>query len=567
MKTSLLDSIGGSFHLEIRKQDLLLFLLLALVASTIMFWRLGEGSLGDYDEADYAQSAREMLWWNDFNTPRWNGMEFFDKPPLGLWLTTLAYKVFGVNEFSARLVSATSGVLVVLLIYLLGREMFNSRAIGLGAAAILLTISRNLSSHSSNFVSLARMGQLDMLLILLMTLSVWLAWRAQRAPRALLWLGIPLGLGLMAKSIAGFMAYGIVGLYFLTSLRYSPVGSSPPGANGVPPPAGWWWRKETLWGILLSAMVALPWHLGQLLIWGRHFWNSYMVSLTVGYVTGDQGHTRDAFFYLRSIQRGFPVLYPLVALAVAYGAYRVLRRYCVSPTGDGRISPVTSRQDAAAQDDAILLLLCWTAVPFVLYNLSRSKIGWYMIPIYPALALLTMNLLSAIASSVLRYCAPRSWRSGKVAMLQSRLGLEAGGVLALLAVLVATRIGNPVLPPAKDFNPDVKAVATYSRYVLDKDDVLVNYWPGSYWIRPSALFYADRPLLLVTDEDALRRVLAAHWLPQASAPRSGRGGNLYVLTDGVYWEPVQNLGSVMYASGDYLLAQAHSPTLTSGSSQ
>ena len=110
MRTSLLDSIGGSFHLEIRKQDLLLFLLLALVASTIMFWRLGEGSLGDYDEADYAQSAREMLWWNDFNTPRWNGMEFFDKPPLGLWLTTLAYKVCGVNEFSARLVSASSRV-------------------------------------------------------------------------------------------------------------------------------------------------------------------------------------------------------------------------------------------------------------------------------------------------------------------------------------------------------------------------------------------------------------------------------------------------------------------------
>jgi 4-amino-4-deoxy-L-arabinose transferase-like glycosyltransferase len=416
-----------------------------------------------------------MLWWNDLNTPRWNGMEFFDKPPLCMWFTALAFKFVGVSEFGARALSATAGVLVIVLVYLLGGALYRSRAIGLGAALMLLTVSNNLYSHGYNLVSLARVGQLDMTLILWMVLSVWLAWRSQRDPRALIWLGIPLGLGFMTKSVAGFMAYGIVALFLLASGRQS------------------WWRRETLLGILTSVLVAAPWHLGQLLIWGRHFWNSYVVSLTVGYVTGDQGHTRDALFYLRSIQRGFPILYPVVALAVAYGLYRALRH----------------------RDRAALLLLCWTAVPFVLYNVGRSKIGWYMIPIYPALALLTMRLL--------------------VSFLRSKL--------ALIVVVVATLAFNPWLPVARDFNPGVKVVATYSHYVLGPDDVLVNYFPASFWIRPSALFYADRPMLLVTDEASLRSVLATE-------------GSFYVLTDWAYWEPVQELGNVVYRSGGYVLAQA-----------
>jgi 4-amino-4-deoxy-L-arabinose transferase-like glycosyltransferase len=481
-----------------RRTDLIILLALLIVATVVIFWRLGEGSLSDYDEADYAQSAREMLWWNDFNTPRWNGMEFFDKPPLNMWLTALAYKVFGVNEFGARVVSATAGVLVILLTYILGRDLFASRTIGLGAALMLLTVSNNLYSHGYNLISLARVGQLDMTLILWMALSVWLAWRSQRSPRALIWLGVPLGLGLITKSVAGLMAYGIVALFLLGSGRRS------------------WWRRETALGILISAAISTPWHVGQLLIWGRHFWNSYMVSLTVGYVTGDQGHTRDALFYLRSIQRGFPILYPLVAAAVVYGIYRLVRH----------------------RDRAALLLLCWTAVPFALYNVGRSKIGWYMIPIYPAMALLAMRLL--------------------VRVLLDRL--------ALIVVVAAVLAFNPWLPSARDFNPGVKSAAMYSRYVLGSEDILINYFPGSLWSRPSALFYADPPMRLVTSEERLRALLAAG---DSSSDGQSRG-SLYILTDWHFWEPVQELGKVVYRSGGYVLAAAQGgggPTTGSSANQ
>jgi len=153
----------------------------------------------------------------------------------------------------------------------------------------------------------------------------------------------------------------------------------------------------------------------------------------------------------------------------------------------------------------------------ILYSLSRSRIGWYMIPIYPALALLTLALL--------------------VRLFRGRM--------AVVLVLAVTLVSNPWLPRVNDFNPDVKEVVSYSRYVLDQDAVLVNYWPGSYWIRPSALFYADRPLLLVTNEQALVRLLDTR-------------GNFYVLADWAHWEPVRDMGEVAYRCGEYVLVKAHS---------
>jgi len=116
--------------------------------------------------------------------------------------------------------------------------------------------------------------------------------------------------------------------------------------------------------------------------------------------------------------------------------------------------------------------------------------------------------------------------------------------LALAVVLVTALARTPLLPRASDFNPDVKTVASYSRYVLGEESILVNYWPGSSWIRPSALFYAARPLLLVTNEGAMRQVLMTE-------------GDFWVLADWEHWEPLQSHGQVMYRSGDYVLVKAH----------
>jgi hypothetical protein len=266
-------------------------------------------------------------------------------------------------------------------------------------------------------------------------------------------------------------------------------------------PRSAWWRRELALGLLISALIIVPWHLGQLLTWGRLFFNSYMVQLTLGYVTGEEGHLRDSLFYLRSLMRGLPAWYVVVMIALAYSVYRSVR----------------------FRDRARILLLVTAAIPLIIFNASRSKIGWYIIPIYPALAILAAQLPVEIAQS-------------------RHLFGEAGKKVGLLLIAALWLVSMPGLPAVGDFNPDVKAVVSYSNYVLAPDDKLINYWPGSYWIRPSAAFYTDKYLAFVSSRDKLSELL--------------RTGDYYILTDYTFWPEIAEAAHIVYQKGSYVLAQS-----------
>lgn len=79
--------------------------LLALVAVVLMrLLTLGLYPLTDTTEARYAEVARKMVELGDWITPWYDyGVPFWAKPPLSTWLTAASFKVFGLNEFAARL--------------------------------------------------------------------------------------------------------------------------------------------------------------------------------------------------------------------------------------------------------------------------------------------------------------------------------------------------------------------------------------------------------------------------------------------------------------------------------
>jgi len=84
-------------------------ILLALLASGVLGIGAHSGSLRDWDEAMYAEIAREYHDGGDWLSPRWNGEPWYDKPPLGMWLTALAYRLFGVGASHGRVASSRSG--------------------------------------------------------------------------------------------------------------------------------------------------------------------------------------------------------------------------------------------------------------------------------------------------------------------------------------------------------------------------------------------------------------------------------------------------------------------------
>src|SRR2546423_854894 len=93
------------------------FLLLAGFCAFLFFYGLAQFGLIGADEPRYAQVAHEMLERRDWVTPTLGGHPWLKKPPLYYWQAMLAYSVFGVSDWAARLPSAVDATLLVLAFY------------------------------------------------------------------------------------------------------------------------------------------------------------------------------------------------------------------------------------------------------------------------------------------------------------------------------------------------------------------------------------------------------------------------------------------------------------------
>ncbi len=109
------------------KQDIRNVCLISIVASLLFIPFLGNVHLFDWDEINFAECAREMLVSGDYFKIQINFQPFWEKPPLFIWFQVLCMKIFGVNEFAARLPNALCGILSLNIIYFMGKRIYNQR--------------------------------------------------------------------------------------------------------------------------------------------------------------------------------------------------------------------------------------------------------------------------------------------------------------------------------------------------------------------------------------------------------------------------------------------------------
>src|SRR5512144_382952 len=110
--------------------------LLLLVVAIIWFGNLEYRKLIRPDEGRYAEIPREMVASGDWTTPRLNGLKYFEKPALQYWATATAYSLFGQHHWTARLWTALTGFLGILMTWYAGRRLFGALA-GLYGALVL----------------------------------------------------------------------------------------------------------------------------------------------------------------------------------------------------------------------------------------------------------------------------------------------------------------------------------------------------------------------------------------------------------------------------------------------
>src|SRR5437870_117609 len=125
-------------------------------------------------EGRYAEIPREMMVRGEWIIPYLDGEPYLDKPPLFYWLVGISYRIFGVHNWSARLVPALAIHGCILITYLMGRRILGERPAFWGALLLAL---------APGFVTIGRLLVLDGLLTLCVTLSLFTAFEAIRGER------------------------------------------------------------------------------------------------------------------------------------------------------------------------------------------------------------------------------------------------------------------------------------------------------------------------------------------------------------------------------------------------
>lgn len=103
-----------------KRNTLIIDLFIIVFGALFFITGIGGVRLFDWDEINFAESAREMILTGDWFNVQINFESFWEKPPLFIWMQALCMKVFGVGEFAARLPDALMGIITLLTLFHIG---------------------------------------------------------------------------------------------------------------------------------------------------------------------------------------------------------------------------------------------------------------------------------------------------------------------------------------------------------------------------------------------------------------------------------------------------------------
>lgn len=312
-----------------------------LLAAVLLFGiNLGGVSLRDWDEGIVAQVARD-IWRAPSGRSGWlyptiGGEPYLNKPPLMHWLIALTYSIGGVNEWTTRLPGAMLTALSVPLLYGIGREIFRQRLWAIFSALTYLTMLP--------VVRHGRLAMLDGAVECFFLLMIWCLLRSRRDLRYCLGVGLSFGLICLTKGIMGVLLGAIaLGFLFWDTPRLL---------------SSWY-----MWiGILLGSADVVFWYGAQWLHYGQTF-NTVIVNQSLGRVWSSvENHRGPAWYYLlESCKYAWPWL-----LFLPQGL-RLTWNNCNLSWAK--------------------LVLVWSGVYLLAISAMETKLPWYVLPLYPALAL------------------------------------------------------------------------------------------------------------------------------------------------------------------------------------
>jgi len=342
------------------------YAILIVVTAALMLPNLGANSLWDIDEALNSEASREMLERGTWIVPTFNFELRSAKPAMLNWMQMLSYQVFGVNEFGARIPSVLMGLLTVLLTYELARRMFTPIT-GLLSGIIL--------TSAAEFCLLSHAATPDAPMLFFLVLSFTIFWFRSMNGSRKWWLpmSVACGLGVLTKGpVCVAMPAIVLILYFAWNRELSRL-----------------WDRKIITAFLVFLAVILPWYI-LVSVETRGAWiKDFLFRHNFGrFVSPMENH-------------GGPILYHAIGLLFLYAPWCIFLFATIwHGVRQARVRPTTPHPEVDLTIEqtpngvrAYRFLIVWFTTYLVFFSIAATKLPNYVLPLYPALAILTGRLL------------------------------------------------------------------------------------------------------------------------------------------------------------------------------
>ena len=306
-----------------------------------------ERPLANPDEGRYSEISREMALNGDWVTPRLNGIKYFEKPPLQYWASALSFKLFGPNEYTARLYTALAGFATIALVGFIARRLWGWDM----AVASMIALA-----CSPYFMALGGIVTLDMGLTLWTTATLFCylgAEHARERPRTqlrwMLFAWAAMAMAVLSKGLVGIVFAGGAVLIVVAMRREWPALA----------------RLRLIPGLIVFFAVAAPWFVAvsmanpefaQFFFFHEHF---------ARFLTTTHRRVEPVWYFLPIVALGFlPWMFAMPAAMVS-----------------------AWREEKGAAFQPLRITLAWCAFVVLFFSASGSKLPAYVLPVFPPLAL------------------------------------------------------------------------------------------------------------------------------------------------------------------------------------
>lgn len=433
------------------------FLILAILSAILVLAPLRTGDLTGYDDAQYAHIAKDILRTGDWIVLHSNGEPALENSPMLDWMEASLFAAFGFSDALARLPSALCGLGVILLVYWLARRLSGDSWTAVLTMFVMAT--------TLYFLKYTARGMTDVPFTFFVLCAVC-AWSlTEDDPRWYLAAGVCTALAQLTRSIMGLALPAVFVLHLLITRR------RPPWRYAIP-------------GLVVAYLPLVAWYAYLIHRFGAWFvqvHSTWLQNEVYGGLTPAWRRYTGAFEYAWMLLKSY---WPWLPAMIA-GLVAVIR----------------------GRDRRLWLLIPWVAVVFILCAAARSRVLRYMLPAYPAFAILAaLGLRKFVPDRILR-------RSFRVAV-----PVAAVAVLAVAAFprthYEAAEI-RPIAKAATAATDPGERVAFYDGGLPRFDEDNQMQWYGDRFLirlfsraQLQEALNAGRARVFVLDQDAYRTFVA-----------------------------------------------------------